>query len=236
MSKFNVWMSVSDLMTVLMIIFLFVAISYMVQVKDNQSIIYEYLETKEKLHDKLVDEFAKDTTKWQMSIGKDLTIQFDNPTILFESGKWELTPSFKNVLNDFLPRYFDILLKDSLRTKIQEVRIEGHTDDVHIPSLHNDSYVANIILSQQRALSVVKYFRELPIFEQYSKEEQNLIEYWLTATGFSYGKSLDDNGKYTFITKGNINKVLSRRVEIRIVTNGDKIIEEGVLGKNKKDS
>ena len=226
MSKSNVWISVPDLMTGLMIIFLFVAISYMVQVKNNQKVLEGYIETKENLHDKLKDEFKNDTTKWQMSIGKDLTIKFDNPTVLFDSGEWELTSSFKNILQDFLPRYFNILLKDTLRTKIQEIRIEGHTDDVHIPKLHNDPYIANIILSQQRALSVVKYFRELPVFKQYTKEEQNLIEYWLIASGFSYGKSLDDNGEYTFKTKNNINKDLSRRVEIRIVTNGDIEIEK----------
>lgn len=226
MSKSNVWISVSDLMTGLMIIFLFVAISYMVQVKNNQKVLEGYIETKENLHDKLKDEFKNDTTKWQMSIGKDLTIKFDNPTVLFDSGEWELTSSFKNILQDFLPRYFNILLKDTLRTKIQEIRIEGHTDDVHIPKLHNDPYIANIILSQQRALSVVKYFRELPVFKQYTKDEQNLIEYWLIASGFSYGKSLDDNGEYTFKTKNNINKDLSRRVEIRIVTNGDIEIEK----------
>ncbi|MEE1112278.1 MAG: OmpA family protein [Bacteroidales bacterium] len=226
MSKSNVWISVSDLMTGLMIIFLFVAISYMIQVKNNQKVLEGYMETKENLHDKLVDEFKNDTTKWQMSIGKDLTIKFDNPTVLFDSGEWELTSSFKNILQDFLPRYFNILLKDTLRTKIQEIRIEGHTDDVPIPRLHNDPYIANIILSQQRALSVVKYFRELPVFKQYTKDEQNLIEYWLIASGFSYGKSLDDNGEYTFKTKNNINKDLSRRVEIRIVTNGDIEIEK----------
>lgn len=226
MSKSNVWISVSDLMTGLMIIFLFVAISYMVQVKNNQKVLEGYIETKENLHDKLKDEFKNDTTKWQMSIGKDLTIKFDNPTVLFDSGEWELTSSFKNILQDFLPRYFNILLKDTLRTKIQEIRIEGHTDDVPIPRLHNDPYIANIILSQQRALSVVKYFRELPVFKQYTKDEQNLIEYWLIASGFSYGKSLDDNGEYTFKTKNNINKDLSRRVEIRIVTNGDIEIEK----------
>ena len=102
-----------DIMLVLMIIFLFVAISYMVQVKNNQKVLEGYMETKENLHDKLVDEFKNDTTKWQMSIGKDLTIKFDNPTVLFDSGEWELTSSFKNILQDFLPRYFNILLKES---------------------------------------------------------------------------------------------------------------------------
>lgn len=50
-------MSVSDLMTGLMVIFLFVAVAYMIQVQDNQSVLTEYVETKQKLHDRLVNEF-----------------------------------------------------------------------------------------------------------------------------------------------------------------------------------
>lgn len=233
MARSNVWMSVSDLMTGLMIIFLFVAVSYMVKVQDNQSVLTNYVDTKKNLHEKLVSEFAGDTARWQMSIGKDLTMKFENPTVLFASGEWELTEPFKDILEEFLPRYFDILLKDTLRDRIQEIRIEGHTDDVPIPRLDQDPYIANIILSQRRALSVVKYFRGLPVFQEYTDEEQKLIEYWLTANGFSYGKSLDDNGAYTMISGSPINRELSRRVEIRIVTSGDEILESFVE-KNEK--
>ena len=233
MARSNVWMSVSDLMTGLMIIFLFVAVSYMVKVQDNQSVLTNYVDTKKNLHEKLVSEFAGDTAKWQMSIGKDLTMKFDNPTVLFASGEWELTDPFKDILEEFLPRYFNILLKDTLRDRIQEIRIEGHTDDVPIPRLDQDPYIANIILSQRRALSVVKYFRELPVFQEYTEEEQRLIEYWLTANGFSYGKSLDENGTYTMLSGNPINRGLSRRVEIRIVTSGDEILENFVE-KNEK--
>lgn len=216
-----------------MIIFLFVAVSYMVKVQDNQSVLTNYVDTKKNLHEKLVSEFAGDTAKWQMSIGKDLTMKFENPTVLFASGEAELTDSFKVILEEFLPRYFNILLKDSLRDRIQEIRIEGHTDDVPIPKYDKDPYIANIILSQKRALSVVKYFRELPTYQRYTYEEQRLIEYWMTANGFSYGKSLDDNGAYTMQTGNPINRELSRRVEIRIVTSGDEILENFVE-KNEK--
>ena len=46
MARSNVCMSVSDLMTGLMIIFLFVAVSYMVKVQDNQSVLTNYVDTK----------------------------------------------------------------------------------------------------------------------------------------------------------------------------------------------
>ena len=47
MAKHNVWMSVSDLMTGLMVIFLFIAVAYMSQVSKNQSVLTEYVETKQ---------------------------------------------------------------------------------------------------------------------------------------------------------------------------------------------
>lgn len=233
MSKSNVWMSVSDLMTGLMVIFLFVAISYMVEVQKNQSVIVDYQDTKNKLHERLVSEFAGDTALWKMSIGKDLSLKFNDPTVLFESGEKELTPKFKRILDDFPPRYFDILLHDTLRDRIQEIRIEGHTDDVPAPRYDPDPYIGNVILSQGRALSVIKYYRNMPSFQQYSDEEQKQIEFWLTANGLSYGKALDDDGNYVKLSGKPINRELSRRVEIRIVTDGDKIIENWLKQKEK---
>ena len=112
MAKTNVWLSVSDLMTGLMVIFLFVAIAYISRVQKNQSVLTDYVETKNELHNKLVKEFEGDTLKWQMTIGKDLTMKFKEPTVLFATGSSELTPRFKEILEEFLPRYFNILLND----------------------------------------------------------------------------------------------------------------------------
>lgn len=232
MARPNVWLSVSDLMTGLMIIFLFISIAYISKVQDNQEVLSDYVETKTKLHDKLVDKFKSDTIKWQMSIGRDLSMKFKNPTVLFESGKAELTPDFKNILDKFLPKYFDILVNDSLRDQIEEVRIEGHTDIVPYPKLDPDPYIANVILSQQRALNVLRYFRQMPAYQKFSNENKKRIEFWLTANGLSYGKSLDGNGKYTFESRQEPNFAMSRRVEFRIITRGDQVLENFV-NKNK---
>ena len=194
MAKSNVWMSVSDLMTGLMIIFLFIAIAYISRVQQNQTVLTDYVETKNKLYDKLVSEFKKDTVKWQMAIGRDLSMKFNNPTVLFTQGSAHLTPQFKSILDEFLPRYFEILLNDDLRSKIQEIRIEGHTDNVPYPAKHADPYIANVILSQERALNVLIYLRQMPAFQKYTEEQKELLEFWFTANGLSYGKSLDCNG------------------------------------------
>lgn len=233
MAKSNVWMSVSDLMTGLMVIFLFIAIAYISRVKQNQTVLTDYIETKNELHNKLVKEFAGDTLQWQMAIGKDLSMKFKEPTVLFASGSSDLTPRFCQILNNFLPRYFNILLNDSLRTNIREIRIEGHTDNVPMPSYDNDSYIANVILSQKRSLSVLRYFRKMEIFKKYTLEQQRLLEFWFTANGLSYGKSLDNNDNFTITSGKEIDKDKSRRVEFRIVTSGDEILENFV-NKNKK--
>lgn len=232
MAKPNVWLSVSDLMTGLMVIFLFVAIAYISRVQKNQSVLTDYVETKNEMHDKLVREFAGDTAQWQMAIGKDLTMKFKEPTVLFATGSYDLTPRFKEILDQFLPRYFTILLNDSLSNKIQEIRIEGHTDDVPIPKYDPDPYIANAMLSQQRALSVIRYFRSMPAYHNYTPEQKHQLEFWLTANGLSYGKAVDSNGEYTQKTGKPINKDLSRRVEFRIVTTGDEVLENFVK-KNK---
>lgn len=228
MAKPNVWLSVSDLMTGLMVIFLFVAIAYISRVQKNQSVLTDYVETKNEMHDKLVKEFAGDTLKWQMSIGKDLTMKFKEPTVLFAIGSSELTPRFKQILDEFLPRYFSILLNDSLRSNIQEIRIEGHTDDVPIPKYDADPYVANAKLSQERALSVIRYFRSMPAFANYTDRQKQLLEYWFTANGLSFGKALDSDGNYIIVSGKPIDRDHSRRVEFRIVTSGDEILENFV--------
>lgn len=233
MAKPNVWLSVSDLMTGLMVIFLFVAIAYISRVQKNQSVLTDYVETKNEMHDKLVKEFAGDTLKWQMAIGKDLTMKFKNPTVLFATGSYELTPDFKNILDEFLPRYFNILLNDSLSNKIQEIRIEGHTDDVPIPRYDIDPYIANAMLSQQRALSVIRYIRQMQSYKDYTPEKQHQLEFWLTANGLSYGKAVDSNGEFIQKSGNPIDKDLSRRVEFRIVTTGDEVLENFVKQNDK---
>ena len=234
MAKSNVWLHVSDLMTGLMVIFLFIAISYISKVKQNQTVLTDYVETKNNLHQKLVKEFEGDTLRWQMSIGKDLSMKFKNPTVFFASGQDVLTQDFKDVLDEFLPRYFDILLRDSLRNNIQEIRIEGHTDDVPAPRFDPDPYVANVILSQRRAVNVMRYFRDMEHYKNYSEEDKRLLEYWFTANGLSYGKAIDIDGNYANITGKPINKDVSRRVEFRIVTSGDSVLENFVRNNTGK--
>lgn len=228
MAKHNVWMSVSDLMTGLMVIFLFVAIAYMIQVNENQTVLTDYVETKNHLHDKLVKEFAGDTARWQMTVGKDLSMKFNNPEVLFQSGSSAISPAFCSVLDEFIPRYLSILLNDSLSSKIQEIRIEGHTDDVPMLKYGSDSFMSNVKLSQERSFSVLSYIRQMPSYLSFSEDERKKLEYWFTANGLSFGKAIDSNGEYIALSGKEIDKERSRRVEFRIVTEGEEVLENFV--------
>lgn len=228
MAKNNVWLSVSDLMTGLMIIFLFVAVAYMIKVDDNQSVLTEYVEIKTKLHDRLVNEFKGDTAKWQMTIGRDLSMKFKNPQVLFETGSYQLTPAFCEILDEFIPKYLDILLKDTLSDKIREIRIEGHTDDVPAPQFGQDPFMANIKLSQLRSYSVLEYIRNMESYKGYTDEQRKRLEFWFTANGLSYGKAIDADGEYIVDSNKPIDKERSRRVELRIVTSGEELLENFV--------
>ena len=228
MAKHNVWMSVSDLMTGLMVIFLFVAVAYMIQVENSQSVLTDYVETRQHLHDRLVNEFKGDTAKWKMVVGKDLSMKFKEPEVLFDLGSGEIKPKFMEILDEFIPRYLDILLTDTLRRRIQEIRIEGHTDDLRMVAYGEDPYLSNVLLSQERAYNVLKYIREMPSYEKYTPEQRKLLDYWFTANGLSYGKALDANGDFASLSGDSIDKRKSRRVEFRIVTTGEEVLENFV--------
>jgi outer membrane protein OmpA-like peptidoglycan-associated protein len=236
MAKPNVWLSVSDLMTGLMVIFLFVAIAYIKRSQDNmkerQSPLQEYVDNKKNLHDKLVDEFQAESNNGQITIRGDLTMRFENAETLFPSGGTTLTPEFKEILSDVIPRYLRILLNDSMRDKIREIRIEGHTDDAPFPGLDPDPYMANLILSQRRATNVMRFLRDLPEVKAYSEEERRLLEYWFTANGFSYGRAFDQNKDYALLTGNPIARDSSRRVEFRLVTAGEEVLESFIEQKD----
>ena len=152
--------------------------------------------------------------------------------MLFAQGSGVIQPKFMQILDEFIPRYLNILLTDTLRERIQEIRIEGHTDDLRMVKYGKDPYLSNVLLSQERAYNVLKYIREMSSFSAYTPEQKKLLDYWFTANGLSYGKALDSNEKYSALSGDSIDRAMSRRVEFRIVTTGDEVLEEFV---KKKD-
>src|SRR3954452_731601 len=82
------WIPLSDLMTGLMVIFLLIALSYMMRVEADAARIKDvavaYTQIKDALYDELHEEFKDDLPKWKAELLKsDLTIRFSQPEVLF---------------------------------------------------------------------------------------------------------------------------------------------------------
>jgi outer membrane protein OmpA-like peptidoglycan-associated protein len=234
--KESYWIPYADLMTVLMVIFLFISLSYMglvqFQKKQQDKIFEEYKQTKENLYNELRETFKNDFQKWNLELDKDLSIKFTNPNVLFQSGKSDISPVFQEILSQFFPKYLRVITQDKYKDKIAEIRIEGHTDAVPINKT-NDPYIDNVQLSQDRSRNVLQYLRNLPSYKSLPSKTEKLLQYWLTANGLSYGRTLDSNKELTYISKNPIDKEKSRRVEFRIVTTSEIIVEQVIKQLNQ---
>ena len=231
------WKPYADLMAALMIIFMFIAISYILEIQkekeDIKMVVEEYQNTKNELFTSLQEEFKSDFRKWEVELGDDLSIKFTNPDILFARGESKLTPKFKQILSDFLPRYFDIILSEKYKENVLEVRIEGHTDKVPATQYDPDPYIGNVILSQLRSTNVLKYLKKSDYYKSQSNEVKKYLRFVLTANGLSYGRMLDNNKNLVSKTGKQPVADISRRVEFKILTKTERAVEN-VINKLKE--
>ncbi len=199
------WLSVSDLMAGLMMVFLFISIAFMretMKEKDSmKDIAITYKNTQVAIYKALNKEFKNELKKWDASIDeKTLTFTFQSPKTLFDNDKSKLKKVYKEILKDFFPRYLNILL--NFKDSINEIRIEGHTSSV-------GTYFYNMELSQDRTRSVLEYIYNL----QKVSKHKNWIKQHISAVGLSYSKLILQNGKE--------DEDASRRVGFRIITNSE---------------
>ena len=217
------WLTVSDLMAGLMMVFLFIAIVFMLDVqKENvqiKNIAVAYQENQVAIYDALMDEFESDLPVWRAEIDKEtLSFNFNSPDVLFDLGKTTLKPEFKYILDDFFPRYLKVL--KPFRPSLDEVRIEGHTSSQwNSKSTEKEAYFKNMSLSQGRTRSVLFYlFGVVP-------SETEWIRQKIAAVGFS-------SSRLVLNKKGHEDKQRSRRVSFRAITNADiqikRILEAGL--------
>ena len=92
------WIPLSDLMTGLMVMFLLIAITYMMRVEADADRIKEvaiaYSAIKDDLYDDLQAEFKNDLPKWKAQLIKDdLSIRFMEPEVLVASLSLSSEPS-----------------------------------------------------------------------------------------------------------------------------------------------
>ena len=224
------WVSISDVMAGLMVIFLFIAISYMVNANEKTKRITElkvkvanlldaYRNLQSALSEELQREFESDLVKWTGYLETEtLSIRFKKP---FTQGDATVPNSFKNVLHDFFPRYIAILTKPEYKDDIAEIRIEGHTSsEWHHEATLDEAYFNNMELSQNRSRNVLRYV--LGIKNPKISQNKAWVKENMTANGLSSSQPILDSIGELLVE----NKEESRRVEFRVVTKSEKLIDE----------
>lgn len=204
------WMSYSDLMSALLLIF---ALLLMVNILGNQDemeakdeMIEEVIGVKTRLIEELNNAFND----------SDLEMKIDPQTgaILFSSGVFydhdssKLSKEGKKNLETFIPKYISVLLSDEFSEHISQIIIEGHTD-------LDGSYLYNLELSQDRAFSVVEeiFSKKFPDFD-----EKEPLRKLITSNGRSYTMPIyDENDK--------IDQDESRRVEFKFRLKDEELIK-----------
>lgn len=238
------WLSVSDLMAGLMVIFLFIAIVF-IQTTNRQrdrvedqnrelstqaeelrrqaervrEIALTWQRNETQIHAALEAEFRDDLPRWNAEIDpRLLLIRFRSPEVLFTVGQANLRPEFSRILQNFFPRYARVLGR--FRDSIEEVRIEGHTSsewDQALPA--GAAYFENMRLSQDRTRAVLQNVLGLP---QVSAD-RIWLQPLVTANGLS-------SSRVILTANGQEDRERSRRVEFRIRTKASteivRILEE----------
>lgn len=214
-----------------MLVFMFISVAFMLKVKnDNKKWIEceertgEYFKYKKTIHSDLEEEFGPDLKRWDAEITPDLSFKFKETTAQFDINEASLKEEFQEKLKDFWPRYIDTIMP--YKDRIQEIRIEGHTDTTgpcdtsqkygcvikdgpyQIEGSYTNeqkNYLYNMALSQARAKNVLAYCLTLGSDFSFMKD-------LITANGLSYSKMLQTNEA-------------SRRVEFRILLKAEETLK-----------
>lgn len=215
------WISIADLMTGLMVIFLFIAINYVLQA-------FKYRYVQDEIYNTLQNEFREELKQDEIELKPNGTVRFNTKGegVLFKVGDYSLTPKMKGLLDWFIPQYIEIITQPKYLKYIKEIRIEGHTDIIP-PRSGEDSYIYNLRLSSNRAMQVLQYIRDSVPYKTLPDSVRARFDFLVTATGMSYSRALNKDGEYVFKSDNKIiSNKKSRRVEFRVVTSSDALIND----------
>lgn len=207
------WVTMSDLLLGLMIVFLVLfifAITGFTQNKVNEK------ESQIEITSKIAQELEKNNIKTDVDKYAG-TIKISDLE-LFELNSWELSAKGREYMAKFVPIYFNTIMTDEkIKENIAHIIIEGHTDSQTFvgATTPQEQYYKNMDLSLKRASSVAQYI----VFAQYKGKEQYENELFkiLSIEGKGSSKPVLIDGKEDFAK--------SRRVELRISFKDKNIID-----------
>lgn len=166
---------------------------------------------------------------------KNLNVDIDSKTgalmldsnVMFDYNQSELTEEGKAVLDQVLPVYCQVLMKEEYKDYLAEIIIDGYTDT-------SGDYAYNLSLSQQRSLAVAMYLLSTEDSFLSSTQEEDLKQV-LTVNGHSMANPILD-------ADGNVDMDASRRVEVKFRLKDEEMIDElnkimtGITDSSETDS
>lgn len=205
------WMSYSDLMSALLLIF---ALLLMVNIFDNQvemetkdEMIEEVLGVKTRIIEELHTAFSD--SNLEMEIDPETGAILFSSGVFFDYDSAAVSDEGKESLESFIPQYISILLSEEFRDEVSQVIVEGHTDQ-------EGSYLYNLELSQGRSFAVVEEIFDQD-FPEFSGKEA--LKYIITSNGRSYTVPV-------YNESGDIDNDKSRRVEFKFRLKDEEMIEK----------
>lgn len=207
------WISVADLMAGLAIVF--IAFASYALVDKSKAIEAEFCAILQRAQDDL----ARNNIEIGSCTQGRVNLVFDSKEMQFQPGKAELPPRLEEALDQTIPGVLEAIRENRLNPHIESFVVEGHTSDEWFGPDQAEAYWNNMGLSQARALSVLRHIREDIIRFQMETSERKEVFCHMRQIGSASGLSsrnpiLRDNG-------AKINRTLSRRIEIVILTEAE---------------
>jgi len=151
------WISISDLMSGLLIIFILTLSLYMLLFSQKTAQLTENNQMRKEIIREVAEKIKKE--------GFTVIIDGNNGVLrlperlLFRSGHAELEEDGKKLLTVLGHILFDVLNKDKYNGKVETIFIEGHTDKVPIGSKLREKFASNWELSAQRAINTWHFLK-----------------------------------------------------------------------------
>ena len=208
----SVWISNTDMITGVLVIFLFLAVILTHQAEEQkreiEAIAQQSTHAAEELKRNLDEAFTdEEKEKYHLHYNGEIgAVCFEDASSHFVAGSADIPAGFKVELQNFLPKYLNAIAKCN-PDNIKEIRIEGHTSsEWGLGGSQADAYFKNMKLSQDRTRAILD---ETMSMEEL-KDKKAFLQAKLTANGLS-------SSHLRYKPDGTEDKEASRRIEFRVV-------------------
>ena len=181
------WISISDLITGLLIIFILTLCYYILNYSQKTTQLAEsYIKRKH-----ILEVIQKELELKGIKVKIDLEhgVLHLPEGILFDSGKAEIKEEGINLLKQLAPILYKLLTNPEFKDSVETIFIEGHTDNVPI---HNSLFPSNWELSTQRAINTWRMLSEEILPELKNLKNKN-AELLFSCSGYADTRPIASN-------------------------------------------